>query len=121
MKTPDDLFRESIDQYRSLVLDASRLSKSIEDLSPNEILRQCGSLRKKQEKQAKIDKFIVEIMLDCGPNILNSPLIQEYQSMLDIAMQMCNEVALKANARRIVLKNEIQRLHCTDDTIIVNS
>lgn len=111
MKTTEDLFRESIDQYKTLISDASDLSKTIANLSPNEILRRCENLQKLQNKQAEIDKFIIEIMLDSGPHILETPYIGEYQRMLDKAMQACDEVSLKAQAIRATLRTEIQKLN----------
>ncbi len=110
MKTAENIFRESIDQYKALITDASDFNKIIENLSPEEILQRCEILQKQQNEQAKIDKFIIEIMLDFGPRILETPYIGEYQKILDKAMQACDEVAWKAQAIRTRLQTEIHRL-----------
>ena len=111
MKTTEDIFRESIVQYRALIADASDLHKIMGNLSPDEISQRCKNLQKQQNKQAKTDKFIIEIMLDFGPEILETPYIGEYQEMLDKAMQVCNEVSLKAKAIKATLRPETQRVH----------
>jgi len=98
MKTTEDLFRDSIDQYKMLITDASDLSEIIPNLSPDEILHRCNSLQKQQNEQIVIDNFIVEIMVDSGPQILETPYIGEYQRILDEAMTAFDEVALKAKA-----------------------
>ena len=107
MKTTDDLFLESIDQYRALIADASEFSKNISNLSPEEILHRCENLQKQQNKQIKIDRFIIEIMLDSGPQILDTPYIGEYQQILDKAMQACDEITLKTKEIRTTLQTEI--------------
>jgi hypothetical protein len=111
MKTTEELFRGSINKYKILITEASELSKSIATLSPDEIMERCGNLQKQQNQQVEIDKFIVEIMVDCGPRILETPYIGEYQRILDKAMQACDEVALKAKAIRKTLETEIQGLN----------
>ena len=121
MKTTEDIFRDSIDQYKVLITDASDLNKRIENLSPEEILHRCESLQKQQNRQAKIDKFIIEIMLDFGPGILETPYIGEYQEMLDKAMQACDEVALKAQAIRTRLQTEIQKLQQTPKEVVIKN
>ena len=100
MKTIDDLFRESIDQYKSLIHDANNLNVSITTLSPDELLRRCENLQQQQDKQAKVDNFINEIMIDSGPQILETPSIGRYQRVLDLAMQTCDELALKVKEIR---------------------
>ena len=120
MKTTEDLFRESIDQYKILIADASNLSKVITNLSPDEILHRCKNIQQQQNKQIVIDNFIVEIMLDSGPEILESPYIGEYQRILDEAMLACDEVALKAKAIKLTLQTEIQKLYQFQNTIVVN-
>jgi hypothetical protein len=111
MKTTEAIFRESIDQYKILINNASALSKIIADLAPAEILRCCKTLQKQQRKQGEVDKFIIEIMLDSGPRILETPYIGEYQRVLDKAMQACDEVALKAKAIRTTLQPERPNIH----------
>lgn len=103
MKTTEDLFRESIDQYKILIADAYDLSKIITDLSPDEILNRCENLQKQQNEQLIIDKFIIEIMVDSGAQILETPYIGEYQRILDKAMQACDDVALKAKEIKLAL------------------
>lgn len=121
MKTTDDLFLESIDQYKSLISDASDLSKSMTALPLEEILRRCNNLQERHDKQIKIDNFIIDIMLDSGPQILDIPHIGEYQRMLDLAIQACDEVTFKAKAIRSSVQNEIKRLNEVNSNGVKNS
>jgi hypothetical protein len=117
MKTAEDLFRESIGQYKILIEDASYLSEIIPNLSPDEILHRCNNLQKQQNKQIVTDNFIVEIMVDSGPQILETPSIGEYQRILDEAMIACDEVTVKAKAIKLTLQTEIQKVHQPQNTI----
>ncbi|MCK5664472.1 MAG: hypothetical protein KAI17_13365 [Thiotrichaceae bacterium] len=110
MKTTDDLFQESIDQYKSLLTDASDLSKSMTELSLDEVLHRCNNLQERHNKQIKIDAFLIDVMLETGPEILNTPYIGEYQRILDMAILACDEVSMKAKAIRSTMQIEIKRL-----------
>ncbi len=110
MKTTEDLFRESTEQYQQLIQNIADLSSHMASSTPEEILKHCEELQEMQKKQAKLDKFIVEIMNDLGPQILETPYVGEYQRMLDNALQSCNEVAAKAKTLRALLHDEIQKL-----------
>ncbi|MBL4902508.1 hypothetical protein JYT85_00405 [Desulfocapsa sp. AH-315-G09] len=100
MKTTEDLFRDSINQYKTLITDASALSEIIPNLSPDEILHRCKDLKKQQHEQLLIDNFIVEIMVTSGPQILETPYIGEYQRILNEAMTAFDAVAVQAKAIR---------------------
>lgn len=110
MKTTEDLFRESIEQYNTLIKKADFLSKNMVSMSPDDILKKCEELGTLQATQAKADSFIVEIMHDTGPKILEQPYTGEYQRMLDKAMLACNKVAAKAQTIRTLLQTEMNKL-----------
>ena len=95
MKSTEDLFRESIGQYIRLKIDASALSESMNDITPDEILRRCNKLCNQHRDQIKIDSFIIEIMNDFGPGILKEPYVSEYNQALDIAIDACDKVSLE--------------------------
>lgn len=110
MKTTEDLFRESIGQYQILIKKANFLSENIASMSPDEILKKCDELNTLQTKQAKTDSFLVEIMNDTGPAILDKSYTGEYQRHLDKAMQACNKVSAKAQTIRTLLQAEMNKL-----------
>lgn len=110
MKTTTDLFQESIEQYKNLIDQTNTLASKMAGLSPEEILKNCEDLQKLQEKQAIADKFILEVMVDTGPQVLDTENIGEYQRILDKAMKSCDKVASKAKTIRTLLQAEIQNL-----------
>lgn len=97
MKTTEDLFRESIAQYIQLKSEASLLSESMRNLAPDEILRRCTDLKNQHRDQIKIDSFMIEIIIDFGPKILEKAYIHEYKHALDSAISACDTVSLEAN------------------------
>ena len=110
MKSTEDLFQESIKQYQVLTQKATFLSDHMTAMAPDEILKKCDHLNALQTKQIEIDKFIVEIMKDTGPEILEKPYIGEYQRQLDKAMQASSKVAAKAQTIRTLLQAEMNKL-----------
>jgi len=110
MNTSEDLFRESIGQYQELINSATSLSEHMASMTPEKILDECEKLRELQKKQIEIDKFLIDIMLDTGPEILEKPYTREYQRQLEKAIQSCNKVATKAKAIRSLLQTEINSL-----------
>lgn len=79
-------------------------------MTPEKILDECEKLRELQKKQIEIDKFLIDIMLDTGPEILEKPYTGEYQRQLEKAIQSCNKVAAKAKAIRSLLQAEMNSL-----------
>ncbi len=110
MNTVSDLFQESIDRYAHIIEKTDTLTTIMSDLSAEEILKQCDELQKLQQQQAVIDNFIIDVMNDTGPEILNTKNIGEYQRILDKAMLACNTIASKTEAIRSLLNSEIQKL-----------
>jgi len=110
MNTTEDLFRDSISQYQVLIDFATSLNEKMATMSPEDILANCEELRQLHDKQVDTDKFIIDIMNDTGPEILDMPYTGEYQRLLDTAMQSCNKVATKAQTIRSLLQNEITKL-----------
>ncbi len=97
-------------QYQVLIDLATSLNEEMAVMTPEEILTNCEELRQLQEKQIDMDKFIVEIMKDTGPEILDMPYTGEYQRQLGKAKDSCNKVATKAQTIRSLLQNEIIKL-----------
>jgi DNA-binding Lrp family transcriptional regulator len=110
MKTTTDLFQESIEQYKNLIDQTNSLASKMAGLSPEEILQHCEELQELQQKQAVIDKFILEVMVDNGPQVLDTQNIGEYQRVMNKAIHSCDKVASKAKTIRTLLQSEIQRL-----------
>lgn len=110
MNTTTDLFRESIEQYKYLIDQTNSLASKMAGLSPEEILQHCEELQQLQQKQAVVDTFILEIMADNGPQILDTQYIGEYQRIMNKAIQSCDKVASKAKTIRTLLQTEIQEL-----------
>jgi len=110
MKTPDELFQGSIDHYQELIRGAEDLYDNMASLSPDMILERCNQLRQLLKEQKETDKFILDIMLDIGPSILDTPYIGEYQRVLDNAKQYSDKVASKARILRTLLQSEIEKL-----------
>lgn len=113
MKTADNLFQESIKHYKELLTTASQLSENIAKLSFEEIFEQCEALNDMQRHQQHIDRFIVEIMVATGPQVLLSPNIGEYQRILSKARRICDEIAYKVTITQFSLHNEIEALKDT--------
>ena len=111
MKTTEKLFRESIDHYNLLIIAAENLNKKMATLSPNDILHCCHKLQKQQKQQAKTDLFIIDVMLDSGPDILQETYIGEYQRILQKAIHQCDELAVKAKEIRSILQEETPNSH----------
>lgn len=110
MNTTTDLFRESIEQYKYLTDQTNSLASKMAGLSPEEILQHCEELQQLQQKQAVVDTFILEVMADNGPQILDTQYIGEYQRIMNKAIQSCDKVASKAKTIRTLLQTEIQEL-----------
>lgn len=110
MDTVNDLFHKSIDNYTQLIEKTNALNSNMAKLFPEEILQQCEELHDLQKNQAVIDKFIIEIMIDAGSEILDIENIDEYQQILNEAKLSCDKIASKANTIRTLLNAEIQKL-----------
>jgi len=110
MNTTNDLFQESIERYKYLIDQTNSLASKMAGLSPEEILQHCEDLQKLQQKQAVVDKFILEVMTDNGPQVLDTQYIGEYQRIVNKAIQSCDKVASKAKTIRTLLQSEIQEL-----------
>lgn len=110
MKTTEDLFLDSIEQYNELIQKTTDLSDKMVSLSPEEILKHCEEMQELQKKQAEVDKFIIEVMTDSGPQVMESAHIDEYQRILNNALCSCDKVASKAKTIRTLLQKEIQKL-----------
>ncbi|GEM_PF-1271419 len=110
MKTPEDLFRESISLYKKLIKNATFLSEQMVSMTAEEILMKCEQLRELQAKQVATDSFIIEIMQDSGPGILDTPYVGEYQRTLKKALQSYDKVSAKAQTIKMLLSTEITKL-----------
>jgi len=110
MKTPEELFQGSIDHYQQLIRQTSELHDNMAALSPDTILERCQQARKLLQDQAEVDKFIIDVMMDIGPQILDSPFVGEYQRVLAEAKQASDKVASKARVLRSLLHQEIEKM-----------
>lgn len=106
MNTTENLFQESIQQYQELIQLTLDLNNNWAALSPEKILECCEQIQQLQGRLAKLDKFIVDVMISSGPQILETPSIGEYQKTLDKAMQSYDHIAYKAQTLRASLTTE---------------
>lgn len=110
MKTPEKLFRGSIEQYQNLIRKTSDIHNNMANLSPDEIFERCQQVLELQQDQAKVDKFIVDVMIDIGPQILDTPYVGEYQRIIAKAKQASDKVASKARILQALLHEEIEKM-----------
>jgi len=110
MKTTEQLFHESINHYRNLILKTSELYENMATLSPDVILKRCKEIQSLQKEQGEMDKFITDVMLDIGPQILEAPYVGEYQRILNETKKSTDKVASKARTIRALLRNEMKKV-----------
>ena len=110
MKTPEELFHESISHYQNLILKTIELCENMVTLSPGVILERCKEIQSLQKEQGEMDKFITDVMLDIGPQILEAPYVGEYQRILDETKKSTDKVASKARTIRALLRNEMEKV-----------
>lgn len=110
MKTIDAWFRESIEQYKILTATTIELRESIDSLPIEKIVQRCASIKKLQEDIAERDGKLHEIMYFVGSEVLDNPLIGEYQRALDAAIRETDQIAVKAKLSRAMLIQEIAKI-----------
>ena len=109
MKTIDECLSESIANYKRLTARIVELNETIESLSPDEILQRCASIRELQETIAGYDGNVHEIMDFIGHEILENPLVGEYQRALDAAIREAGIIESRALLRKSLLLQEIAK------------
>jgi hypothetical protein len=110
MKTPEIIFRESIEQYRNLIRKTSELCDNIASFSTDTILKHCGQVQELQKNQAEIDRVIIDVMHKAGPQISKTQYVNEYRIILNEAKQSSDKAASKANMLRTLMHAEITKL-----------
>jgi len=111
MTSTEDLFNNSIIQYKSIIQLNNRLAEQIASLSLGDVLKKCETIQELQRNQSKTDSFIIEVMVDTGHAILDEPYVAEYQKLLMQAKKSCDEVAKKATDIQSMLKTDIKKLN----------
>ena len=109
MKTLDEYLKESIEHYKTLAAETAALGGEINTLSPALILQRCDKIKKLQQKLAESDVDLNEIMAFLGHEVLDNPLVGEYQRALDTAIQEADSIDSKARMRKIRLLEEIEK------------
>ena len=107
MKTLAERLNESICNYEQLSAKITELSEQIDSISPDEIVRRCSSIRELQELIAEKDVSMHQIMEFTGAEVLDDPLIGEYQRALDVAIKEAGTIELKALMQKSLLLQEI--------------
>jgi len=110
MNNIDDLFQDSIRQYKDLIDVAASLRDNMASLSPEAIFKQCQQLNSLQKQQRILDDFLIDVIVASGPQALFFPGIGDYQRILGEASSLCDSVAEKAQARKSQLKQEMKTL-----------
>lgn len=109
MKTIDECLKESIANYKKLTAKIAELSERIEVLKPEEIQKQCASIRELQEVVVEHEDKLCHIMSFIGRETLDNPLVGEYQRALDSAIREAANIDSKARLRRSLLLKEIAK------------
>lgn len=78
--------------------------------STDTILEHCRQVQELQRDQAQIDRVIIEVMQNGGPQMLETPYGDEYRRILGEAKQSSDKAASKANMLRTLLNTEITKL-----------
>jgi len=110
MKTIDEYLNESIAYYKELTVETTKLIDVIDEITPGEILQRCATIRGLQESIAEYDKTLHEIMTFIGHEVLENPLVGEYQRALDVAIREADIIESKAQQRKKVLLQDLQKL-----------
>ena len=108
MKTIDDWFQESIDQYQDLIKKTAELCKNAETLPLPDILHRCTVNKVIQQEIDNRDKKLHEVMDFLGPDVLANPLAGVYQRILDAAIRETDKVAVQIQLRRDLLLEQLQ-------------
>ena len=110
MKTIEEYFQDSIEQYHLLEEHAQNLADQIGSLKPDEIMQKCDDLHELQKSIATNDANIIEIMKFVGPEVLENPYTGEYQRALQKAIDASDRVANKAKTLKTLLVKELSSL-----------
>lgn len=110
MKTIDNWFNESIEQYQQFTARITGLRERIDFLPLNKIVHQCEAIREVQEGIAERDEKLYEIMAFVGVEVLENPLIGEYQRALEAAIRETDRIASKVQNRKNLLLQEVAKL-----------
>ncbi len=107
MKTIDECLKESIANYKKLTAKIVELGERIEILEPDEIQKQCASIKELQEAVVEHEDRLCHIMSFIGREALDNPLVGEYQRALDTAIREAADIDSKARLRKSLLLQEI--------------
>ncbi len=110
IRTTAELFQESSLYYQKLIAKINKLSDQISGLSPEAILLFCKEFETQQKQQIKTDTFILEIMAESGPEILDHHYVSEYQQALTQANSALKRLSSKTNTIKTLLTSEMQTL-----------
>lgn len=86
------------------------IERDISSLPSDEILAQCEKVKKLQTEISPDDKRITDIMLVSGPDILDAPIVGEYQRILDKAEKACSALSSKAQVHKAILADELRKI-----------
>lgn len=103
MKTIDVWFSESIEQYFNFIAKTEGLREDIDSLPIEKIMQRLESIKKLQEDIAEQDGKLHMIMDFSGVEVLENPLVGEYQRALDAAIRETDRVSSKMQLRKILL------------------
>ena len=103
MKTVNDWFNESIEQYEKLIAITVDLRESIDSLLLDDILQRCASIKEVQQGINERDGKLHMIMDFVGLEVLENPLLADYQRTLETAISVTDRVAEKLQLRKISL------------------
>lgn len=99
----DTWFSEAIEQYQFFIEKTAALREHIDVLPIEDILQQCGAIKKLQEYIAERDEKLHEVIDFTGPEALENPLMGVYQRALDVAIRETDTMAAKLQLRKVKL------------------
>ena len=117
MRSIDESLKESIANYKALTVKMVKLGARIEVLTPDEIQKQCASIKELQEAVVEHEGKLHEVIAFIGENMLENPLIGEYQRALDGAIQEAANIDTKARLRKSMLIQEYQKESLIDSSV----
>ncbi len=103
MKTLENWFSESIEQYSIFTSKTVELKENMESLPLDEIEQRCSTIKRIQEEISGRDRKLHDIMAFIGPEALQNSLTGEYQRALDLAISETDLVGERAQRRKLLL------------------
>ena len=113
MRTVNSWFSDSIERYKKLTAETAELKENVLTLPLAEILQRCASIKKLQESFVDREEKLHEIMAFIGSDVLENPLVGEYQNALDLAIKEMDLLTEKTRLRKNLLMQEIGRVQAS--------